>query len=376
MSEVFKFGGSTIKNAQAFVDICNIISCSKDVSFIVVSATFNTTNELEEIAKSTLQSKCNALDLASTLIYKHEKLSEELNIHNFCENFFLEIKSELNSYIQLIHDQNNCSAQIMDSVYSLGERLCSFMIATYLQEIMKDDCMHLDAREIITTNNDYGEATPLFGFIEKNIQDFNTTRFNKKVVTQGFIGRSLSGQTTTLGREGSDYTSSIIAWATHASKLVIWKDVGEIKSWDPKFRTNAHTIDFLSYSEANSLTEAGAKVLFHRTMYPLQELKIPLEIRGIKNPNHLGTKISDKACNKLFALVELKKGEDKVSLSICGSSLLTNPKVFEVISIISGDLENFQIEVFKNNLITITSSLQKRNSLIEYLIELVDQSFH
>lgn len=373
---MFKFGGSTIKSAQALVDICNIIAKSKDVSYIVVSATFNTTNELEEIAKATLQSKCQANDLADTLVFKHEKLTSDLHIQNFCQNYFLEIKSEIKNYIQQIHEENDCTPQIMDSIYSVGERLCSFIVSVYLKEILKYDCLHLDAREIIITNNNFSEATPLFGFIKKNVEELNETRKNKSIVTQGFIGRAQSGKTTTLGREGSDYTSSIIAWATKASKLVIWKDVGEIKSWDPKFRTNAHSILNLSYSEANCLTEAGAKVLFHRTMYPLQESKIPLEIRGIKNPGHIGTKISEKGCDKIFALVEIKKDEDKVLLSICGSLMLANQKISEIIDMVSRDVENFQIEVYKNNLITITSSLQKRNSLLEYLIEVVDQSFH
>lgn len=374
MSEVFKFGGSTIKSAQALIEICEIIKNSKDLSYVVVSATFNTTNELEEIARQTLQSKCRANDLIDSLIFKHETLTKDLGLFDTCHPFFEIVKDELIQYTNAILDSLEISKEIMDSVYSLGERICSFLIATYLNEKLNFKCLHLDARQVIKTSNSFNEATPLFGIIKEKISSFEDERSGQVVITQGFIGKTLDGRTTTLGREGSDYTASIIAWAINASKLVIWKDVGEIKSWDPKFQSGAHTISNLSYSEANRLTEAGAKVLFHRTMNPIEEKKIPLEIRGIKNPSHLGTKISTTSFGKIFALVESPL-QDKSIFSICGNGVFDNSKILSLIHEIESGSQELSILSYRFDLLSIEVNSHKRNYLLDLLIQVVDESF-
>lgn len=375
MSEVFKFGGSTIKSASALEQIAQIILNSKNLAYVIVSATFNTTNELEEIAKAALQSECRANDLKNDLIEKHQKLIADLGL---CQETAVRVeafKDELNSYIKEIASKNEISKGIMDRVYSIGERYCSSILFQYLDKLSPNKFLHLDAREVITTNSSFGEATPLFGIIENKLKKYEQSRGMKTVITQGFIGQDQQKRTTILGREGSDYSASIFAWAIKASKIVIWKDVGGILSWDPKLKENPFPIKKLSFDEVNTLTYAGAKVLFHRTMYPLKERNIPLEIKGINAPEKIGTVISAESHGSLFGLVEVNDLNSQSLISLCGNNLIEN-KIIDDALIESINQNEIEVDFFSNNLLSVKTSLQKRSFVLNAFDKLILKANH
>jgi len=367
LSLVYKFGGSTIRSATALRMIADIIVNSLDLKFVVVSATYNSTNELEEIARASVKSLCNAKDLISSFLFKHEALAKELDVLSFCKDHFAQLRNEAEEYSKRINEDLEVRPILMDGLYSLGERFSSIILYSYIKNHLHHHYVdHLDAREVIVTNDRFRDATPLFGFIEKRVASLDPS---KVYITQGFIGKTLAGDTTTLGREGSDYTASILAWALRASRLVIWKDVGGILSWDPKIYDGAFKLKNISYDEATLLTENGAKVLFHRTMNPLKERSIPLEVKGVYSPHEHGSIISSASHGKILGVVEQKSIEYS-KLSICGHDLIENQAIIELIKI-----EEAALDEFSNQVVAFKVNLQKRDDLLAQIVALVSLSF-
>lgn len=318
MTQVYKFGGSTIRSADALRSIADIILNSKELLVVVLSATYNTTNELEEIGQASARSVNYAQDLIEVLFEKHFKLCRDLDIVEQTNDYLLSLKDEVQKIVAKIQLTGGLTKELMDSLYSIGERASSFMLYSYLVTKQSSQRFEfLDARDIIITNNDYSQAMPLFYEVG---QKSSTYKQDKIYITQGFIGRDLSGKTTTLGREGSDYTAAILSWAFEVDSLVVWKDVEGIFQCDPKVFADVKVLDKLSYSEAELLTEKGAKVLFPRTMAPLREKNIKLIVKSTFQPEGKGTTISDIAHNGHIGIT-VRAENDKTVVSLLGQKL-------------------------------------------------------
>ncbi len=277
MRSVYKFGGSSIKSATTIKEIAELICHCPNDALVVLSATYNSTNELEEIyhSESHLQE-----DLIKVFFDKHNSIISELGLNLSLEH----IKAELCESLL-----NDSGADTLDSIYCIGERTSTAILSSYLTKLGKDH-HHADARDFITTNTDFNSAKVLFKNTKEKCRQLTK---HKLVITQGFIGRTLDGKTSTLGREGSDYSAAIFAWALEdVSELIIWKDVRGIYGHDPKVLSNAPLISALSYRQTNLLTNKGAKILFHRTMNPLIEKGLPLIVKSVFHPEETGTRIS------------------------------------------------------------------------------------
>src|SRR5690606_18634768 len=187
------------------------------------------------------------------------------------------------------------TARTLDYIMSFGERISAFIISEALRE-QGVDCEYLDARKVIRTDDQFGAARVDFEITNKQIADhFN--QYQKLQVVTGFIASSESGETTTLGRSGSDYTAAILAGALQVDELEIWTDVDGILTANPKQVKKAFTIPELSYEEAMELSHFGAKVIFPATMRPAMAHHIPIWIKNTFNPGARGTRISAQGAN-------------------------------------------------------------------------------
>jgi len=318
LRQVYKFGGSSIRSADALRSIASIIQSSKDLSVVVLSATYNTTNELETIAQAAVRSLDDTNELISDLIEKHTVLINELELESSIFNSLGHLESEVHQIVGNIQALGGLSLELMDSLYSIGERCSSLILFHYLKKIdSKTNYVLLDAREVIVTNSFFGSATPLFYDISRRAKIFKN---DSVYITQGFIGRDLSGKTTTLGREGSDYTAAILSWAIEADSLIIWKDVEGIYQCDPKIYSDVKILEKLSYEEAELLTDKGAKVLFPRTMAPLKEKGIDLVVKSTFLPEGNGTTIGDEAFNGNIGITA-RLIDERVIVSLLGSNI-------------------------------------------------------
>ncbi|MGI4992322.1 aspartate kinase [Halobacteriovorax sp. GFR7] len=304
MRSVYKFGGSSIKSAAAIKQIADLILACPNDALVVLSATYNSTNELESIYFNE-----DSTSLVEAFFEKHKVIVDELELSVDLSSF----KKELIGYLALPK-----SSATLDSIYSIGERISTSILASYLEQQGRE-IFHADARDYIVTNRNFNEAKVLFKNTKANCKELNNYSL---IITQGFIARTTDGQTSTLGREGSDYSAAIFAWALDdVQELVIWKDVKGVYGHDPKVLTNAPLIHNLSYRQTKLLTNKGAKILFHRTMNPLIEANLPLIVKSVFYPNEAGSCISDAKENHFCAISTEKDEASRNFITVFGLAL-------------------------------------------------------
>jgi len=308
--KVFKFGGASIATVDRIVNVGNIIRSYSDVNIlIVVSAMGKMTNALEKVISKYITDNLPQLEiLLSDIVTNYLTIGETLGI---------DVNALSDTYIQHIRNQQRLIDRkelptdtfIYDQIICLGEVFSTLLLQAYLS---KNDhkCKWLDVRDLITTNDTYTDAKVDIVKTENDINDIVYKEFqtNSLVITQGFIAKDSSGYTTTLGREGSDYTAALIAYSINAAELTIWKDVPGILTGDPKLFDTATLIPKLSYREAIEMTYYGAKVIHPKTIRPIQNRKITLNVRSFLDPNSSGTVISDIGLESYPPIIVFQEG--------------------------------------------------------------------
>ncbi|KKX49435.1 MULTISPECIES: aspartate kinase [Sphingobacterium] len=290
--QVFKFGGASVKDAESVKNSAHIISKYKvDALLVVVSAMGKTTNLLEDVTKAYHQNTGEAFEILEKAKAFHYNilsgLFEDSNHPIFDEiaNCFVEIEWILEEEPQDSFDY------LFDQIVSTGEIVSSKILAAYLNHIGVKS-QWLDARNYIMTDNTYTEAQVNWEKTEAIIQAEIPKILSEYIgVTQGFIGSTSENFTTTLGREGSDYSAAIFAACLNAEHVTIWKDVPGVLNADPKWFEKTELIPELSYTDAIELTYYGATVIHPKTIKPLQNKNIQLNVRSFLNPEVPGTKI-------------------------------------------------------------------------------------
>jgi aspartate kinase len=316
---VAKFGGTSVRDAESIKCCVQLVKDSSSVAIVVVSATSQTTNHLEDMAflakKGDFEQAYQALD---RIRERHLGLAIELEGDEDLKGIIEDLSGEGRMLIEKVQKERLLSPECMDQIYSLGERLSSalfsFALESHLLEGIytdKPQVHYWDARHLIKTNSDFGKAIPLVEEIEKEVQTSLEPFFRSEtrvvIVTQGFIGSDIEGRTTTLGREGSDFSAALLASAVNAKELKIWTDVKGILTTDPRFFDGAKTIEEMSYDMATKVARLGAKVLFPETLAPVKEKAIPVFVGHSKFPYSGGTWIKENADLEGFFSIVVKK---------------------------------------------------------------------
>lgn len=326
---VAKFGGSSVRDAEAMKQVASVVADNKMIKLVIISATYNTTNQLEFVAQAALHSDETVLNsLIKELEAKHLLIAKDLETSTQGLNELNILFTELKALAFQISKDKAYTPKTMDVLYSLGERMSSLLIADYLRKTLSDrHVIFFDARKVIKTNSDYNKAEPQIELIYELAQEVLIKRNTPETlyVTQGFIGEDLQGFTTTLGREGSDYSAALFGEAIRASEIQIWTDVPGVASTDPRVCSDAQYIVKISYDEATALASLGAKVLFPRTLEPAKRHSIPVFVGSTKNPKAGGTYVVRERDHEfhLKAVSLLKKDNNLFLVSLIGSELHT-----------------------------------------------------
>lgn len=285
--KIYKFGGASVKDANAVRNLKDILEKeNRDEIMLVISAMGKTTNAIEkalsEFRKNNGHLEINAL---SEIIDYHENIMTELFNGNTSHPIFETMTNIfLDLYLNLQETGYDYDYQY-DNTVSFGEMLSTTLISAYLNECgIKNEL--IDAREYIITDHNFRSANPEWDECRLRIDRLNNSHDGTMYITQGFIASSTSPKTTTtLGREGSDFTAAIFANCLDAEELTIWKDVDGLRNADPKRFTNTKKISHLSYFEAIELAFYGASVIHPKTLKPLQNKNIPLKVRSFIDSN-------------------------------------------------------------------------------------------
>lgn len=302
--KVFKFGGASVKDASAVKNVAYILSLyNKEKVTVIISAMGKTTNATEAIVEALWnKEKSKFEDLVEERRDFHLQIMNELFvnkdniIYTDISTLFNQLKEKINKTIS-----SNYNFEY-DQIVSLGEIASTKIVTAYLnQENL--NAKWVDARKVIRTNNTYREGNVDWEITNNLIQKSFIKSFENKdiQITQGFIGHTSEGFTTTLGREGSDYTAGIFAYCLNAESVTIWKDVPGMLNADPKWFDNTIKLDKISFKEAIELSYYGATVIHPKTIKPLQNKGIPLYVKSFIQPQAEGTIIQEST--KFDALV-------------------------------------------------------------------------
>jgi aspartate kinase len=294
--KVFKFGGASIKDVAAIKNVGSILKrYPADKLLIVVSAMGKTTNALEKVLEAYAAQNGKEFEYFEAIKAEHQELLEALfpkdhEIFAALNDTFIEIEWVIEEPPQDDYDY------LYDQIVSIGEMVSSKIIAAYLN-LEGLSTQWLDARDVIQTDNTYRDGKVNWEETNKRAMEVVPPLFSKSnfVLTQGFIGGTSENFTTTLGREGSDYSAAIFSYSLDAESMSIWKDVPGILTGDPRLFDDVTKIDRLSYKEAIEMTYYGAKVIHPKTIKPIQNKNIPLYVKSFEDPEAAGTIISEEA---------------------------------------------------------------------------------
>jgi aspartate kinase len=314
---VMKFGGTSVEDARAMENVIEIVSSRRDEPrIVVVSAIAGATNTLIEASHLALERRYEeAKNLLNALLEQHVLILENLiEKRSTIQRLIFEIRTRFREVINLcegIAILGELTNRSLDAIVSVGERISS----TVLAEAMKERGLPIeliDARAFMVTDDHFGGATPLLEEVERHARQrlLPPLENGKVVVTQGYIGATANGVTTTLGRGGSDYSAAVIGSVLGAAEIQIWTDVDGVLTADPRIVPNAKKIKAMSFREASELAYFGARVLHPSTILPAIEKNIPVCVLNSKRPDSSGTRITLESLKKSSVVksIAFKKG--------------------------------------------------------------------
>jgi aspartate kinase len=369
---VFKFGGASVKDAEGVRNLASVLKTTgHDKTLVVVSAMGKTTNRMELVIKNYFENKGELQSAIHEVVKCHNDILLDL-FDNKRHQVFTDVKllfDELNLFFK-----SNKSPDynfVYDQAIGFGELISTTIISHYLNKIGLNNNW-IDVRDFIKTDNYFRRANVNWEQTQGKIAlNFNTSILN---ITQGFLGSDANNFTTTLGREGSDYTAAIFAYCLNANSVTIWKDVPGVLNADPRYFENAQLLHQVSYREAIELAFYGASVIHPKTLQPLQQKEIPLYVKSFLNPTGDGTRVSkSKALEPEIPCFIVKKNQILISLSSLDFSYIMEENISEIFSLLH--LYKMKVDVIQNSAISFSVCIDNLYDNLEKLLQHLKAKF-
>lgn len=370
--QIFKFGGASVKDAVGVRNVAKILEkVGYAHSLIVISAMGKTTNALEVVVNNYFKAPAQLPESLQTIKDFHYQIIRELfsdenhPVYWKVDGLF----AELSSFLE--RNKSPKHSFVYDQVIGFGELLSTTIISQYLND---NDIKNnwIDVRNLIKTDSNYRDAGINWEETQTNISNnINKSLLN---ITQGFLGSDANFFTTTLGREGSDYTAAIFAYCLNAKSVTIWKDVPGVLNADPRYFQHTQLLRKIPYQEAIELAFYGASVIHPKTLQPLQQKEIPLYVRSFVNPTEEGSAVCNVASlePKVPCFI-LKKDQILLSLSSRDFSFIME----EGISYIFKSLHKAQmkVSVIQNSAISFSVCVENKFDTLPELLERLEERF-
>lgn len=373
--KVFKFGGASVKDADAVRNVASIVKRYNDKLGIVVSAMGKTTNALEAIVDARWNGdEKQFIDLIDERIAYHRAIVNDLfqnperawtEVGELFDGLKKRFSERLTDHYDFEYDQ----------IVSLGEVIATKIVAAYLNEV-GCRCGWTDARELVRTDNKYREATVDWQRTETRFKERFLPLFDELdiLVMQGFIGYTAEGFTTTLGREGSDYSAAIMAYCCDAKDVTIWKDVPGMLNADPKYFDNTILLKQISFKEAIELAYYGASVIHPKTVKPLQNKSIPLYVKSFIHPEEKGTVIqSETTGDHLVPSFIFKMNQVLFSFTPRDFSFIVEENLSDIFNRLA-EL-NAKINVMQNSALNFSILLDEDKTNIEQVLKSFEKQY-
>ncbi|AWM13405.1 aspartate kinase [Flavobacterium sp. NRK F10] len=361
---IFKFGGASVKDAEGVKNVASVLEkVGHQNTLLVISAMGKTTNALEVVIKNYFE-KSNDLNASIQEVRKyHNQILIDL-FEDEEHNVFFAVNSLFNDLEYFIRSNKSPNYNfVYDQVVSFGEIVSTTIVSYYFNEKGLTN-IWLDVRNFIKTDVTYRDANVDWEETQKLIQE--GVDKNKLYITQGFLGSDSNNFTTTLGREGSDYTAAIFAYCLNAESVSIWKDVPGVLNADPRYFENAVLLNQISYREAIELAFYGATVIHPKTLQPLQRKEIPLYVKSFLNPLLPGTSVSKGAdLEPQTSCFIVKKNQLLLSLSSLDFSFIMEENISEIFALFHQ--YKMKVNLIQNSAISFSVCIEDKFNNFEEL---------
>ena len=369
---VFKFGGASVKDADAVRNVVNVL---KEVGYqdtlVVISAMGKMTNAMEKVVESYFNDKANVQSSLQEVVEYHDNIITDLfqnqnhPVYNRVKMLFDEVRGFL------AWNKSPKYGFVYDQVVCYGELLSSTIVSAYLNEVGISN-QWLDVRTLIKTDTTNRDAQVLWDRTQTEV--LSRVDVSKLNITQGFLGSDDNNFTTTLGREGSDYSAAILAYCLNAESVTIWKDVPGVLNADPRNFENAQLLDKISYREAIELAFYGASVIHPKTLQPLQRKEIPLHVKSFVNPKDKGTTVGKgNGIEPKVPCFIVKKNQVLLKLSSLDFSFIVEDNISEIFKLFHD--HRLKVDLIQNSAISFSVCLDNKFRGLPPLLEELKRKF-
>lgn len=369
---VFKFGGASVKDADGVKNVVNVLNQMghKD-TLVVISAMGKTTNAMEKVVEAYFKGKDAVAGMLQEVMDYHDGILAEL-FQNTSHPIYSKIKllfEEVKGF--LTWNKSPKYAFVYDQVVGYGELVSTTIVSEYLNEVGLANTW-LDVRTLIKTDNNYRDAQINWDRTQSEVTA--KVDMSKLNITQGFLGSDDNNFTTTLGREGSDYTAAILAYCLNAESVTIWKDVPGVLNADPRNFKETQLLEQISYREAIELAFYGASVIHPKTLQPLQRKEIPLHVKSFVNPKDKGTTVGKGIgiVPKVPCFI-VKKDQVLLKLSSLDFSFIVEDNISEIFKLFHD--HRLKVDLIQNSAISFSVCLDNKFNGLQSMLDELKRKF-
>ena len=363
--QIFKFGGASVKDAEGVKNLAHVLkTVGYSNTLIVVSAMGKTTNAMETVISNYFDTKHQLQSSLQDVKKYHNNILLDL-FDNEQHQVFETVDKLFQEIVQFFdHNKSPNYNFVYDQVIGFGELISTTIISHYLNQNGITNTW-LDVRDFIKTDDYYRNAKVHWNQTQELISTHvDSSKLN---ITQGFLGSNSNNFTTTLGREGSDYTAAVFAYCLNANTVTIWKDVPGVLNADPRYFENAELLHQISYTEAIELSYYGASVIHPKTLQPLQRKEIPLYVKSFLNPKNKGTKVEkDITLNPKVPCYILKQNQVLISLSSLDFSYIVEDNISHIFSLLHD--YKMKVSMIQNSAISFSVCIENNYDTLERLL--------
>lgn len=368
--KVYKFGGASVKDADGVKNVAQIIQSEPENLIIVISAMGKITNALEILVKAYVDGdKAQIKTQVDEFVAFHTNIATHLALYN--DAFLVSFSALLRPLNQFLLSAPEANYDYnYDQIVCFGELASTFIVAQYLNKIGAPTVWR-DVREVIKTDSTYRDAAINWETTLKNAKRSFTFLNTKRYLTQGFLGSTELGTTTTLGREGSDFTAAILSYCMDAEIMAIWKDVPGVLNGDPRWLPNTIKLNEISYHEAIEMTFFGASVIHPKTVKPLQNKQIPLLVKSFIEPKAKGTLIKHKEKDAMPPIFIKKSNQIFLSVSPRDFSFIIEDNLSDIFALFSK--HRIKVNLMQNSALNFSACFDAPRQLEELVNDLHDR---
>ena len=369
---IFKFGGAAVKDAEGVRNVVSVLEkVGLENTLLVVSAMGKTTNAMEAVVDAYFENEAELDDKIQFVADYHKAIINQLfeaknhGIHHRLNTLIEEFRGFL------LWNKSPKYAFVYDQVVGYGELISTSILSAYLEEVGIENTW-LDVRELIKTDSDYRDAKVNWEVTEQNIKA--QVHPKKLSIIQGFLGSDENNFTTTLGREGSDYTAAILGYCLNANSVTIWKDVPGVLNADPRHFQDTQKLEQISYREAIELAFYGASVIHPKTLQPLQRKEIPLHVKSFLQPLESGTTVGKgkKIVPEVPCFI-VKKEQVLLKLSSLDFSFIVENNISDIFKLFHD--HRLKVDLIQNSAISFSVCLDNKFGGLKTILPVLEKRF-